>query len=73
MDIGSGREAQALRERSDVCAVPACGVVAEAMVCWVLAEACVGKFGGDSLEDLKAAHRAYLQRLDAVARGDGSG
>jgi len=50
-------------ERSDVCAVPAASVVGEAMVIFVLAQAMREKFGGDSLEDMKAAWTSYWQRL----------
>ncbi len=50
-------------ERSDVCAVPAAAVVGEAMVVFVLAQALGEKFGGDSLEDMKAAEEAYWTRL----------
>lgn len=52
--------------RSDVCAVPAAGVVAEAMVAVVLADAFLEKFGGDAMEDIKAAYAAYLGRLQAI-------
>ncbi len=50
-------------ERSDVCAVPAASVVGEAMVIFVLAQAMREKFGGDNLEDMKAAWASYWQRL----------
>jgi chorismate synthase len=50
-------------ERSDVTAVPACGVVCEAMLAVVLADAMREKFGGDSLADMLAAHEQYLSRL----------
>ena len=50
-------------ERSDVTAVPACGVVCEAMLAIVLASAMREKFGGDSLEDMRAAYDVYLARL----------
>lgn len=49
--------------RSDICSVPAAGVVAEAMVSFVLADAFLEKFGGDSLADIKAAYEAYRRRL----------
>ncbi|HET8599558.1 MAG TPA: chorismate synthase [Segeticoccus sp.] len=52
--------AQAIHQRSDVCAVPAAGVVAEAMVALVLAQCCLEKFGGDSLEETARNHTAYL-------------
>lgn len=50
-------------ERSDVCAVPAAAVVGEAMVAFVLAQAFLEKFGGDSLDDVRAAYQAYWTRL----------
>jgi chorismate synthase len=52
--------------RSDVCAVPAAGVVGEAMVAVVLADALVEKFGADSMADIRAAYDAYLARLRAL-------
>ena len=59
IDMESGAEATAIHQRSDVCAVPAAGVVAEAMVALVLARAVLEKFGGDSLEETSAAIAAY--------------
>lgn len=50
-------------ERSDVTAVPACGVVCEAMLAIVLASAMREKFGGDSIDDMRASYDAYVQRL----------
>ena len=55
--------AAAVRERSDVTAVPAAGIVGEAMVAIVLADAMIEKFGGDSLRDMKANYSSYLDRL----------
>jgi chorismate synthase len=63
VDLESGEEAQALGERSDVAAVEALAVVAEAAVAWELARAAREKFGGDALEDFVAAHAAYLARI----------
>ncbi len=63
VDLDSGEPAEALVERSDVSAVEALAVVAEAAVAWELARAARDKFGGDSLGDLVAAHRAYLARI----------
>lgn len=63
VDLDSGRAAQAVRERSDVTAVPAAGVVGEAMLALVLADAMREKFGGDSVADMRAAFDAYLVRL----------
>jgi chorismate synthase len=63
IDLESGEEAQALVERSDVAAVEALAVVAEASVAWELARAAREKFGGDALQDFVAAHAAYLARI----------
>jgi chorismate synthase len=63
VDLATGEPAQALVERSDVSAVEALAVVAEAAVAWELARAAKEKFGGDALIDFVAAHRAYLDRL----------
>jgi len=63
VDLASGEPAEALVERSDVSAVEALAVVAEAAVAWELARAAREKFGGDALVDFVAAHRAYLDRL----------
>jgi chorismate synthase len=65
VDLRTGEEALAVRERSDVCALPAAGVVGEAMVAIVLADAVLEKFGGDTLSDLRASLDAYLERLGA--------
>ena len=64
VDLESGEPATALVERSDVSAVEALAVVAEASVAWELARAAREKFGGDALGDFVAAHRAYLERID---------
>ncbi len=63
VDIATGEPAVAHHQRSDVCAVPAAGVVAEAMVALVLAEAVLEKFGGDSVVETARNHAAYLARL----------
>jgi chorismate synthase len=60
VDIATGEPAQAIHQRSDVCAVPAAGVVAEAMVALVLADAALEKFGGDSLKETSRNLRSYL-------------
>ncbi|SKX92660.1 chorismate synthase [Mycobacteroides abscessus subsp. bolletii] len=65
VDMSTGDEAVAIHQRSDVCAVPAAGVVAEAMVALVVARAALEKFGGDSLSETKTNVGAYL---DAVAQ-----
>jgi chorismate synthase len=63
VDLATGEEAAALVERSDVAAVEALAVVAEAAVAWELAVAAKEKFGGDAIGDFVAAHRAYCERL----------
>ena len=63
VDVATGDAAVAINQRSDVCAVPAAGVVAEAMVALVLAEAVLEKFGGDSLGETRRNVDGYLKRL----------
>ena len=63
VDLATGEPAQALVERSDVAAVEALAVVAEAAVAWELARAAREKLGGDAMVDVLAAHRAYLERI----------
>jgi chorismate synthase len=63
VDIATHEPAQALRERTDSCTVPAAGVVGEAMVAFVLADAYRRKFGGDHIDDVKQAVAAYERRL----------
>lgn len=60
VDMATGDEAVAIHQRSDVCAVPAAGVVVETMVALVLARAALEKFGGDSLAETKANVESYL-------------
>ena len=63
VDVATGEPAVAINQRSDVCAVPAAGVVAEAMVALVLAEAALEKFGGDSVPETARNVRGYLDTL----------
>lgn len=63
IDTATGEEAVAINQRSDVCAVPAAGVVAEAMVALVLAEVILEKFGGDSLTECRRNITQYLEAL----------
>jgi chorismate synthase len=63
VDLRDGSPGDAAVERSDVCAVPAAGVVGEAMVALVLADAFLEKFGGDSVEEIRRNHAAYVQSL----------
>ena len=63
VDTETGEAAEAINQRSDVCAVPAGGVVAESMVAYVLAEAALEKFGGDSVGEARRNLEAYLENL----------
>lgn len=63
VDIATREPAEALRERTDSCTVPAAGVVGEAMVAFVLANAYRAKFGGDHIDDVREALRAYEERI----------
>ena len=63
VDVATGESAVAINQRSDVCAVPAAGVVAEAMVALVLADAVLEKFGGDNVAETAANHTRYLADL----------
>lgn len=64
VDMSTGDAATGIHQRSDVCAVPAAGVVAEAMVTLVVARAVLNKFGGDSLEETKRNIASYKQYVD---------
>jgi chorismate synthase len=66
VDVATGQAAEAHHQRSDVCAVPAAGVVAEAMVALVLADSVLEKFGGDSLGETKRNLDAYLAAIPAA-------
>jgi chorismate synthase len=63
IDVKTGEAAKAINQRSDVCAVPAAGVVAEAMVALILAEAVLEKFGGDSVGETKRNFESYIAHL----------
>ena len=65
VDLATGESAQALVERSDVQAVEALAVVAEAAVAFELARVALDKLGGDAIDDVVAAHRHYLERISA--------
>ena len=68
VDLATGEAATAIHQRSDVCAVPAAGVVAEAMVALVLAQSCLEKFGGDSVAETSRNHRGYLDAIPEALR-----
>ncbi|WP_206680022.1 chorismate synthase [Aeromicrobium phoceense] len=63
VDVATGEETRAHHQRSDVCAVPAAGIVAEAMVALVVADALLEKFGGDSVGETARNVRTYLENL----------
>jgi len=63
-DVATGEPAKAINQRSDVCAVPAAGVVAEAMVALVLAEVVLEKFGGDSVTETRRNFESYIANLN---------
>lgn len=63
IDVSTGEAAKAINQRSDVCAVPAAGVVGEAMAALVLAEAVLEKFGGDSVSETRRNYLSYMENL----------
>ena len=63
IDVATGESAKAINQRSDVCAVPAAGVIGEAMVALVLAEALLEKFGGDHIEETKRNFQSFLANI----------
>ena len=63
IDLRSGEKVKAHYERSDICVVPAAGVIAEATLATVLADACLDKFGGDNLKETLANYRNYLSNI----------
>jgi chorismate synthase len=71
VDVSTGEKAAAINQRSDVCAVPAAGVVAEAMVALVLADAALEKFGGDSVAETRRNANAYLDSIPELMRSGG--
>jgi chorismate synthase len=70
IDVKTGEPAKAINQRSDVTAVPAAGVVAEAMVALVLADAALEKFGGDSLAETRRNVESYLQAVSSRMPGE---
>ena len=63
IDVQTGDAAKAINQRSDVCAVPAAGVVAEAMAALVIAEAVLEKVGGDSVQEVRRNFQSYIENL----------
>jgi chorismate synthase len=66
IDTATGEPAKAINQRSDVCAVPASGIVAEAMVALVLADAVLEKFGGDSVAQVARNYQTFIENLEIV-------
>jgi len=64
IDVATGEAAKAINQRSDVCAVPAAGIVAEAMAALVLADAVLEKFGGDSVQETKRNFENFIKTLE---------
>jgi chorismate synthase len=69
VDVATGQGAAAVAERSDVTAVPAMGVIAEAMAAFVVAQALLEKFGGDSLEETRRNFDGYIEQIGARISG----
>jgi chorismate synthase len=63
VDILTKKSVEAAYERSDICAVPAAGVIGEAMVALTIADAFIEKFGGDSMGEVRRNYESYLQRV----------
>ena len=70
VDLRNGEAAVAAVERSDVCAVPAAGVIGESMVALVLADALLEKFGGDSMSELRRNFESYLTHIKERGFGE---
>ena len=73
IDIATGEASKAQHQRSDVCAAPAAGIVAEAMVALVLANSVLEKFGGDSLAETRRNLQSYLANIPAELRSKSTG
>ena len=71
VDVSTGKTSKAHHQRSDVCAVPAAGIVAEAMVALVLANSVLEKFGGDSLPETKRNMVSYLESIPTNLKSQG--
>jgi chorismate synthase len=71
VDVATGENSKAHHQRSDVCAVPAAGIVAEAMVALVLANSVLEKFGGDSIAETRRNLRSYLDSIPVNLKSQG--
>jgi chorismate synthase len=72
IDVSTGEATKAHHQRSDVCAVPAAGIVAEAMVALVIANAMLEKFGGDSITETKRNLDSFLESIPDAMKSAGS-
>jgi len=63
VDLATKQPFEAVRERSDVCAVPAAAVVGEAIMAFILAQAFLAKFGGDSMAEVRRNYDAYIRYM----------
>jgi chorismate synthase len=72
IDVKTGEATKAHHQRSDVCAVPAAGIVAEAMVALVVAKVVLEKFGGDSVTETKRNMDSYLESIPEALKSAGS-
>jgi chorismate synthase len=72
IDVSTGEATKAHHQRSDVCAVPAAGIVAEAMVSLVIANAMLEKFGGDSIAETKRNLDSFLVSIPDAMKSAGS-
>lgn len=72
IDVATGEATKAHHQRSDVCAVPAAGIVAEAMVALVIANSVLEKFGGDSIEETERNLKGFLDSIPDVLKSSGS-
>jgi len=68
IDLANFKTVDARRERSDFVAVPACAVIGESMLAWVLAKYFLQKFGGDSLEEIRDNYNLYCKKLETRIR-----
>ncbi len=66
VDFATKKETKAIYQRSDICVVPAASVVGEAVAAWEIAVAFLGKFGGDSLLEIKENYKKYAERLQEI-------
>jgi chorismate synthase len=64
VDLKNGKAVDARRERSDFVAVPACAIISESMLAWVIAKHFLNKFGGDSMEETTDNYNSYMKKIN---------